>query len=81
MSQMNKTGKHIYAGRHCDQKLSEGRTCNKYARVEIGTDKSAVYDRITCQAHVMEAVRSVWQETGEAAYIREIPGMWRDPRD
>jgi len=78
---VTKLGRAEYAGKRCEQALPEDKTCRKYARVVVGIDKSIVYDRLACQAHAMNAVRAVWRETDEGAVVREIPGMWRDPRD
>lgn len=78
---MTKLSRSDYAGKRCEHMHPENKPCRKYARIVAGVGHSVVYDHLACQAHAMEAVRMVWRETDEAAVVREIPGMWRDPRD
>lgn len=73
-----KKGDPKFAGEHCPKKRVNGTKCNQFARYQVSDVMEKVPSLAVCGAHLGEAVRVMWTETGQAAVVQEVPGMWRD---
>jgi len=79
---VSRRGNPEFAGQECGHEgpsRTRGARCTAFARYEVIAPESQEA-HLSCGAHLAEFIRGVWLMTGNAAIVKEVPGMWRTSR-